>query len=175
MELLSTSTHTEDPTHAYVTDQPLDQDRYSHRLARDPEELVRENESLRRKNVQLWVWQSQTNEFPEAKQQRFAVTAMAIGLNQSQIRDLLVIILGMASPSRSTVHRWVQAAAVAAGAVLERVDTARNSLVMVGCPNAIFLNRRPVLVGVEPRSPVWFLGRKADDHQASTWFRELRP
>src|SRR5271170_1692708 len=73
--------------------------RYSHRSARDPDELVRENESLRRENVQLWDWLSQTIEFPEAKQQRFAVTAMAMGLSQSQIRDLLVIILGMASPS----------------------------------------------------------------------------
>ncbi len=149
--------------------------RYSRRSARDPEELVRENESLRRENVQLWDWHSQTIEFPEAKQQRFAVTAMAMGLSQSQIRDLLVIILGIASPSRSTVHRWVQAAAVAAGAVLKRLDTACKSLVLVGCLDEIFLHRRPVLVGVEPRSLVWFLGRKADDHQASTWFRELRP
>jgi hypothetical protein len=30
-------------------------------------------------------------------------------------------------------------------------------------------------VGVQPHSMVWFLGKKADDHQGSTWFTELQP
>jgi hypothetical protein len=149
--------------------------RNNRRSTREPEELVQENEALRQENGQLWDWQCQTIEFPVAKQQRFAVTAMAMGLSHSQIRELFVILMGLASPGRSTIHRWVQAAAVAAGAVLKRLDGACKTLVLVGCLDEIFLHRRPVLVGVEPKSMVWFLGKKADDHQASTWFRELQP
>ena len=47
-------------------------------------ELIRENEALRRENTQLWEWLFQTIEFPLAKQQQFAVTAMAMGLSLSQ-------------------------------------------------------------------------------------------
>ena len=32
-----------------------------------------------------------------------------------------------------------------------------------------------VLVGVEPHSLVWFVGKKADDRRGSTWFAELQP
>jgi hypothetical protein len=45
----------------------------------------------------------------------------------------------------------------------------------MGCLDEIFFNGRPVLVGVEPHSMAWFLGKKAGDHQASTWFTELWP
>jgi DNA-directed RNA polymerase specialized sigma24 family protein len=48
-------------------------------------------------------------------------------------------------------------------------------LVLVGCLDEIFFHRRPVLMGVEPNSMVWFLGKKSDDRQASTWFSELQP
>jgi hypothetical protein len=30
-------------------------------------------------------------------------------------------------------------------------------------------------VGIEPHSMMWFLGKKADNHQGSTWFAELQP
>jgi len=73
------------------------------------------------------------------------------------------------------VHRWVQAAGRAAGAVLKRLDQAAESLVLVGCLDEIFFHRRPVLVGVEPHSMVWFLGTKAADRRGSTWFAALRP
>jgi hypothetical protein len=46
--------------------------------------------------------------------------------------------------------------------------------VLVGCLDEIFFHRRPVLVGIDPQSMVWFLGKKAADHQGSTWFRELQ-
>ena len=46
---------------------------------------------------------------------------------------------------------------------------------LVGCLDEIFFHRRPVLVGVEPHSMVWFLGKKADNCQGSTWFGELKP
>jgi hypothetical protein len=88
----------------------------------------------------------------------------------------MVILLGpKASPSRSIIHRWTQAAGRAATWVLKQLDQRCKALVLMGCLDEIFFNGRPVLVGVEPHSMVWFLGKKAQDHQASTWFTELRP
>ena len=78
-------------------------------------------------------------------------------------------------PSRSTIHRWVQAAGKAAGVVLKQLDHSCKTLVLVGCLDEIFFHGRPVLVGVEPQSMVWFLGKKADNCQGSTWFEELQP
>lgn len=140
------------------------------------EELIQQNDALRRENAQLWDWLFQTVEFPPAKQQQFAVTALAMGLSLNQTLVLLAILLGTAAaPSRSRVHRWVQAAAKAAAAVLNRLDQAAKTLVVVGCLDEIFFHRRPVLVGVEPTSMVWFLGTKAENHQGSTWSAALQP
>jgi len=140
------------------------------------EQLLQENEDLRRENAQLWDWLCHTIEFPKAKQQEFAVTARAMGLSLNQTLVLLGILLGAAAaPGRSTVHRWVQAAGRAAGAVLKRLDQAAKSLVLVGCLDEIYFHRRPVLVGVEPQSLVWFLGTKAASCQGSTWFAALQP
>jgi hypothetical protein len=139
------------------------------------EPLIQENETLRRENAQLWDWLFQTIEFPLAKQQQFAVTALAMGLSLNQILVLLAIVLGTAAcPGRSTIHRWSQAAARAAGMVLKRLDQAAKTLVVIGCLDEIFFHRRPVLVGVEPQSMVWFLGKKADNCQGATWFGELK-
>jgi hypothetical protein len=85
-----------------------------------PEELIRENPALRRETAQLWDWLFQTIEFPRAKQQEFAVTALAMGLSLNQIGVLLAILLGAAAaPGRSTVQRWVQAAATVPGPILQ--------------------------------------------------------
>jgi hypothetical protein len=140
------------------------------------EKLIQDNAALRQENAQLWDWLFQTIEFPLAKQQQFAVTALAMGLSLNQTLVLMTILLGpAAAPSRSRVHRWVQAAAKAAGALLKRLDQAAKTLVVVGCLDEIFFRRRPVLVGVEPTSLVWFLGTKAENHQGSTWLAALRP
>ena len=144
--------------------------------AADPpaSELIQQNEALRRENAQLWDWLCQTIEFPPAKQQQFAVTALAMGLSLNQTLVLLAILLGAAAaPGRSTVHRWVQAAGTAAGAVLKRLDQAAKTLVLVGCLDEIFFHRRPVLVGVEPQSMVWFLGKKADNCQGCDLVRRI--
>jgi hypothetical protein len=139
------------------------------------ERLIQDNAALRRENAQLWDWLFQAIEFPLAKRQEFAVTALAMGLSLNQILVLLAILLGAAAaPGRSTVHRWVQAAGTAAGAVLKRLDDSAKPLVLVGCLDEIFFHRRPILVGVEPSSMVWFLGTKAEDRQGSTWFGVLQ-
>jgi hypothetical protein len=139
-------------------------------------ELIRENKALRQEIIPLWDWLYQTVDFGLAKQQQFSVTAMAMGLSHNQIVDLLKIPLGAeACPSRSTIHRWVQAAGKAACVVLKQLDHSCKELVLVGCLDEIFFHRRPVLVGVEPISMAWFLGKKVASHNGSTWFAELQP
>jgi hypothetical protein len=139
-------------------------------------ELIAENEALRLENIQLWEWLFHSVDFGVIKQHAFSVTAMAMGLSRNQTFVLLAILLGTkACPSRSTIHRWAQAAGKAAGKVLKQLDCSCRVLVLVGCLDEIFLHRRPVLVGVEPISMVWFLGKKAANHQGLTWFAELQP
>jgi len=147
-----------------------------HRGGATHEEKDREIVALRSEVTQLLDWLSQTIELPPAKQQMFAAKGMGMGLSHTQVHDLLAFLLGaMACPSRSTIHRWVQAAGKAAGAVLKRLDRGCRVLVLVGCLDEIFFHRRPVLVGIDPQSMVWFLGKKAADHKGSTWFGELQP
>ncbi len=84
-------------------------------------------------------------------------------------------ILGKhAGPGRSTLHRWIKAAGTAAGRVLKALDSQCRALVLVGCLDEIFFHGRPVLVGVEPASMAWFLGRKANDRSGATWAKALR-
>src|SRR6202021_2947079 len=61
------------------------------------------------------------------------------------------------------------------GEALKQLDRSCRTLVLVGCLDEIFFHRQPVLVGIEPHSMVWFLGKKAANHQGSTWSRELQP
>ena len=124
------------------------------RSSRGPtrEQLLLENQALRREIAQLWEWVDRAIEFSEAKQQEFSAAASGMGLSLTQIHVLLRIMGSKLAPSRSTVGRWVQAAAAAAGRVLGRLDPLCKSLVLVGCLDEIFFHGRPVLVGVEPAS-----------------------
>jgi hypothetical protein len=138
-------------------------------------ELLERNQRLGRENAQLWGWLAQTIEFPKDQQRQFTVTALAMGLSLNQVRALLALILGAkACPGRSTLHRWVKAAGRAAGRVVKHLDERCQALVLVGCLDEIFFHRRPVLVGVEPASMVWFLGQKAEDRTGATWSRALQ-
>src|SRR3982751_4028007 len=128
------------------------------------EQLIRENRALRDENDRLWRWVDSAVEFTAGKQQRFAATASAMGLSTTQVRALLVLILGP----------WGGAAGVAAGRVLARLDARCRALVLVGCLDEIFFHGRPVLVGVEPASMTWFLGSKADDRTGATWSEHLQ-
>ncbi len=98
-----------------------------------------------------------------------------MGLSLNQILALLALILGVqARPGRATLHRWIKAAGIVAGRVLKHLDAQCQALVLVGCLDEIFFHRRPVLVGVEPASIVWFLGQKANDRTGATWSRALQ-
>jgi hypothetical protein len=137
-------------------------------------DLIAENRRLAQENAQLWDWLAQTIEFPASKQHEFVVTATAMGLSLNQTLVLLALILGMrACPGRSTLHRWIKLAGVAAGRVLKRLDARCQALVLVGCLDEIFFHGRPVLVGVEPASMAWFLGQKTDDRSGATWAKAL--
>ena len=86
-------------------------------------ELIQENSDLRQENARLWEWLAQTVEFPPDKQHEFTVTATAMGLSLNQILVLLALILGaQARPGRTTLHRWIKAAGIAAGRVLKHLD-----------------------------------------------------
>jgi hypothetical protein len=136
---------------------------------------IAENQRLAQENAQLWRWLEETIEFPVTKQREFVAIATAMGLSLNQVLTLLALILGMqACPSRSTLHRWIKLAGVAAGRVLKRLDARCRALVLVGCLDEIFFHGRPVLVGIEPASLTWFLGHKADDRTGVTWAGALR-
>ncbi|MDQ3221953.1 MAG: hypothetical protein M3Q75_00515 [Gemmatimonadota bacterium] len=137
--------------------------------------LIAQVHQLRSENARLWDWLAQTIEFPADKQHEFSVTAAAMGLSLNQVLVLLALILGQqACPGRSTLHRWIQLAAVAAGRALKLLDARCRALVLVGCLDEIFFHGRPVLVGVEPTSMAWFLGQKANDRSGATWAKALR-
>jgi hypothetical protein len=145
-----------------------------HRGSPNRAEVVERDDHLRRENAQLWDWLAQTIEFPKAKQEQFAITAAAMGLSLNQVLVLLALLLGQqASPGRSTVHRRIKAAGLAAGRVLKSLDARCRALVLVGCLDEIFFHGRPVLVGVEPASMAWFLGQKASDRTGATWAKAL--
>ena len=138
-------------------------------------QLMREIEALRRENTELWNWVDQAIKFPEVKQQQFSAEAHSMGLSLNQIGDLLLLLLGeKEAPARSTIGRWVQAAGEAAGRVLKRLDAQCKALVLVACLDEIFFHGRAVLVGVEPKSMAWFLGKKASSLTGSAWAEQLQ-
>jgi hypothetical protein len=140
------------------------------------QQLLDRLQALQAENAQLWDWLGQTVDFPESRRDQFAVTAAAMGLSLSQIGDLLAIVVGGAArPSRSALHRVIQAAGRRAGRVLEALDRRCHALILVGCLDEIFFHGRPILVGVEPASMTWFLGRRAADRTGATWHEALRP
>jgi regulator of replication initiation timing len=139
------------------------------------QQLIEQNQTLRQENAQLRNRLNNAIEFPQAKQQEFSARARAMGLSLNQISALLVVILGQkASPARSTIGRWVQAAGKAAGRVLKQLDAQCKALVLLGCLDEIFFHGHPVLVGVEPRSMVWFLGKKVGKLKGSVWAEQLQ-
>jgi len=139
-------------------------------------QLIAQNQHLRSENAQLWGWLGQTLDFPESRQRRWVVVAAAIGLSLDQIGILLALIVGSAAcPGRSTLHRLIQDAGRAAGAVLARLDEACRSFVTVACLDEIYASGRPILMGVEPATLTWFIGLKAEDCRGATWVETLRP
>jgi len=137
--------------------------------------LLDEVRQLREENRQLWEALEPTIDLATTKQQRFAVTAAALGLSDRQIATLLALLLGARAPSRATVGRWVLAGARRAGVLLHTLDRLCQMLVLTVCLDEIFCRRRPVLVGVEPHSMACVLARRAPDRSGQTWAAALQP
>lgn len=55
------------------------------------------------------------------------------------------------------------------------MDALCKEFVLVACLDEIFFHGRAVLVGVEPASMVWFLGKKVGKLRGSVWAEQLRP
>ncbi len=139
------------------------------------QQLLKQVLILSQENAQLRDRLSTAPEFAQTKQQEFSAKARGMGLSLNQIRALLLVFLGPeATPARSTIERWVQAAGKAAGKVLMWLDAQCKALVLLGCLDEIFFRGRPVLVGVEPASMVWFLGKKVSTLKGSTWAEQIQ-
>jgi hypothetical protein len=147
-----------------------------HHVGPPRQQLLDRLQALQAENAQLWDWLEQTIDFPASRRDQFAVTAAAMGLSLSQTAALLAIVVGaVACPSRSALHRVVQAAGRRAGRVLQALDHRCRALILVGCLDEIFFHGRPVLVGIEPASMTWFLGRRAADRTGATWHEAVCP
>jgi len=132
--------------------------------------------TLREENRQLWQEFEHAVDFPPAQQQQFAALGAALGLSLNQTQSLLAVVLpGALCPSRATLGRWVQAAARRAGPVLAALDAACPPVVRELCLDEIFCHRRPVLIGVEPHSMAWVLGRRTLDRSGATWQQAVQP
>jgi hypothetical protein len=146
------------------------------RWGADHHQLEEEHQRLRRENLQLWQALDEAVEFSEDKRQEFVVTASAMGLSLTQILCLLAIIIpGAECPARATLGRWVQIWSARAGKVLQVLDRFCKEAVVTMCIDEIFFGQQPVLVGVEPHSMAWVIGRKAEDRKGRTWQEALRP
>lgn len=138
-------------------------------------QLLHEVEHLREENRQLWQALEDTIDFPQAQQQRFAVTAAALGISDRQITVLFALLLAAHAPSRATIGRWVKCWAERAGRLLQHLDACCASLVRTVCLDEIFCRRQPVLVGVEPHSFACILAQRTPDRSGATWAQVLQP
>src|SRR4029450_2222990 len=88
----------------------------------------------------------------------------------TQVVTVLAIVLPWGVvPSRATVGRWVQHAAVQAGRILEVLDRRCQARVLALCLDEIFFHREPILMGIEPDSLVWVAGQRGPDRSGGGW------
>ena len=73
----------------------------------------------------------------------------------------------------STLGRATQEVGRRAQALLEVLDEATQSQVTEGAFDEIFVGRTPILMGVEPESLCWVLGKLADSRDGATWAAEF--
>ncbi|HEY5864425.1 MAG TPA: hypothetical protein VI542_02570, partial [Candidatus Tectomicrobia bacterium] len=134
------------------------------------EDLWAENERLKAENGALWQAWSEVEDLSESKQRELASAGSAMGLSLSQIVILLAIVLPRRLvPSRATVGRWVQQSAQQSRGILEVLDRACQSLVLVLCLDEIFFHREPILMGVEPISLAWLTAQRGPDRRGESW------
>lgn len=134
------------------------------------EELWAAHERLRAENQDLWQAWAEAEELSEAQQREVAAAGSAMGLSLRQVVTVLAIVLPWGVvPSRATVGRWVQQAALQGGRILEVLDRACQARVLALCLDAIFFHREPILMGIEPDSLVWVAGQRGPDRSGESW------
>ena len=134
------------------------------------EDLWAEHERLKAENGALWQAWSEVEDLRESKQRELASAGSAMGLSLTQIVILLAIVLpSRLVPSRATVGRWVQQSAQQSRGILEVLDRACQSFVLVLCLDEIFLHREPILMGVEPISLAWLAAQRGPDRSGESW------
>ena len=134
------------------------------------EDLWAEHERLKAENGALWQAWSEVEDLSESKQRELASAGSAMGLSLTQIVILLAIVLpSRLVPSRATVGRWVQQSAQQSRGILEVLDRACQSFVLVLCLDEIFLHREPILMGVEPISLAWLAAQRGPDRSGESW------
>src|SRR5919197_6377798 len=134
------------------------------------EDLWAEHERLKAENGALWQAWSEVEDLSESKQRELASAGSAMGLSLSQIVILLAIVLPRRLvPSRATVGRWVQQSAQQSRGILEVLDRACQSFVLVRCLDEIFFHREPILMGVEPISLAWLAAQRGPDRRGESW------
>jgi hypothetical protein len=139
------------------------------------QDLVKENQTLREENAHLRAQLQQAVEISQSQHQEFSAKARSMGLSLNQICVLLAVLLPpKQAPARSTVERWVQAAGRAASRVLRRLDGQCKALVLWGCLDEIFFHGHPIIVAVEPRSMMWFIGKRVTTLKGSIWAEQLK-
>ena len=137
--------------------------------------LIAEEQRLAQEDARPWGRLEEAIEFPPDKPREFSGTAVAMGLSLNQVLVPLDLLPGkMAAPSRSTRHRRIRAATLAAGRAPKALDARCRSLVLIGGLDEIFLHGRPVPAGVEPASMAWSLGQEADDRSGAARAKALR-
>ena len=159
--------------HAQRVEQAVTEQQQGGPARRDLSRLLAE---VRAENRQLWQELEHAVDLPVVKQQHFAALAAALGLSLNQTQRLFEVLLPAdARPSRATIGRWVEAAALRAGRVLQTVDETCQTRVTELCLDEIYCHRQPVLVGVEPHSMAWMLGQRARNCSGHTWEQALQP
>jgi hypothetical protein len=76
-------------------------------------------------------------------------------------------------PSRATVGRWVQQSAQQSRGILEVLDRACQSFVLVLCLDEIFFHREPILMGVAPISLAWLAAQRGPDRRGESWWQVI--
>lgn len=147
----------------------------AHQAGPGPDALLDEVERLREENRRLWDWLDRTVDFPPEARDRFVVSAAAIGLSLNQVVELLGVLMGLAAPSRSAVHRTIRSAQARAGAALGRLDAEAAGRVTRACLDEVYAGNRPILMGVEPASLTWFVGADRGNCRGATWAAALAP
>ena len=140
------------------------------------EALWADNVRLRAENEALWEAWAGAEPLPEAKQRAFAATGSAMGLSLGQIITLLAIFLPSgAAPSRATVGRWVAQASRQAAGLLARLDQCWQRGGLGVCWDAIFLQRAPILMAVEPHSMARGAGQRGRERSGERWGKLRAP